>query len=232
MRCVEAAGRCTVEVEDTGIGIEKDQLEAIFTEFHQVKAPGSRKEGFGLGLAIVRRLAELLQLQVNVRSTPGSGSCFTVSLPTVQRSRARISDEDPSDVGSFGNVSGLVVIIEDDADVANAWGLLLEAEGYSVAMGASVSEAEALVRHLEDVPALIISDYHLQDGSTGVEAVKQIRQYYGTNIPCFAVSGDTTKMGIDARSMVNCIIMSKPVNTARLLSAARTATLTGLVPDD
>jgi len=136
------------------------------------------------------------------------------------------------DVVSDGEVSGLIVIIEDDIDVANAWGLLLEAEGYTVAMGASASEAKALVRHIEDVPALIISDYHLQDGSTGVEAVKEIRKYYDRNIPCFAVSGDTTKIGKDARSIVNCTIMSKPVNTARLLSAARVAARTGFVPDD
>jgi PAS domain S-box-containing protein len=232
LRCVEAAGHCTVEVEDTGIGIDKDQLEVIFKEFHQVKTPGANKVGFGLGLAIVRRLADLLQHEISVRSTPGRGSCFAVTLPALKSYRAKLPDDEPSDAISHGAVSGLVMIVEDDDNVANAWGLLLEAEGYTVAKTASVSEAKALVRQLEDVPALIISDYHLQDGSTGVEAVKEIRQYYGSNIPCFAVSGDTTKMGRDARSMVNCTIMSKPVNTARLLSAARTATLTGLVPHD
>jgi len=232
LRGVDADGRCLIEVEDTGIGIETDQLQNIFKEFHQVKTPGSNKEGFGLGLAIVRRLADLLQHEVTVRSTPGVGSCFTVTLPTVQNHQAGVSGGDPLDVVSDGEVSGLIVIIEDDIDVANAWGLLLEAEGYTVAMGASASEAKALVRHIEDVPALIISDYHLQDGSTGVEAVKEIRKYYDRNIPCFAVSGDTTKIGKDARSIVNCTIMSKPVNTARLLSAARVAARTGFVPDD
>lgn len=232
LRAVEADGHCLIEVEDTGIGIEEDQLQNIFKEFHQVKTPGSNKEGFGLGLAIVRRLANLLQHEVTVRSTPGHGSCFAVVLPALKSYQAKVVEEDPSDTISHGDASGLVIIVEDDDDVANAWGLLLEAEGYTVATSASVSQAKALVRHLEDVPALIISDFHLQDGSTGVDAVKEIRKYYDRNIPCFAVSGDTTKMGKDARSLENCTVMNKPVNTARLLSAARVAARTGFVPDD
>ncbi|MDX2410414.1 MAG: PAS domain-containing sensor histidine kinase, partial [Woeseiaceae bacterium] len=50
VRCVERDGHCHIEVEDTGIGIDEDQLEAIFLEFHQVRAKGGAKEGFGLGL--------------------------------------------------------------------------------------------------------------------------------------------------------------------------------------
>ena len=58
MTCVVRDGQCYLEVADTGVGIEADQLEEIFREFHQCKSPGSSKEGFGLGLAIVRRLAD------------------------------------------------------------------------------------------------------------------------------------------------------------------------------
>ena len=76
LRCVESDGRCSIEVADTGIGIENDQIDAIFKEFHQLKSPGSNKEGFGLGLAIVRRLADLLGHDIDVQSTPGRGSCF------------------------------------------------------------------------------------------------------------------------------------------------------------
>lgn len=232
LRCVEADGCCLVQVEDTGIGIEKDQLEAIFKEFHQVKTPGMNKEGFGLGLAIVRRLADLLQHRIEVRSTPGSGSCFSVSLPVTQGNLAKASAEDEPDSADRGAASGFVLLIEDDSSVANAWGLLLEAEGYDVASCASVSETKALIRHLQAAPALIISDFHLLDGSTGVEAVNEVRRFFDTSIPCFIVSGDTSKIVKDARLLDNCTVMSKPVNTARLLMAASTATHTGLVPED
>ena len=232
LRCIEADGCCSVEVQDTGVGIENDQLEAIFKEFHQVKTPGSNKEGFGLGLAIVRRLADLLGHGVSVKSTPGNGSCFSLTLPTLSGAVASSSGDDTSDVPDDDVASGLIILIEDDVDVANAWGLLLEAEGYQVATGASVSEAKALIKHLPEMPALIISDFHLLDGSTGVEAVAEIRNFYAKSLPSFIVSGDTSKVVKDARLLDNCTVMSKPVNTTRLLSAAKIAVQTGLVPPD
>jgi len=232
LRCVERDGSCSVEVEDTGVGIENDQLEAIFKEFHQVKAPGSNKEGFGLGLAIVRRLADLLEFDIDVLSTPGNGSCFSLLLPTIDRHTAMIEAEDGAELPVRDAGGELIILIEDDVNVANAWGLLLEAEGYQVATGASVAEAKALINHLDAMPTLIISDFHLLDDSTGVEAVNEIREFYDKEIPAFIVTGDTSKIVNDARSLENCTVMSKPVNTARLLAAASDATKTGVVPED
>ncbi len=232
LRCVEANGRCAVEVQDTGIGVEKDQLEAIFKEFHQVRSPGSNKEGFGLGLAIVRRLADLLGHEVGVLSTPGSGSCFSITVPALAGSVASSVSTGTIDTLSEELASGLVILIEDDVDVANAWSLLLKAEGYQVASGASVADAKALIKNLAEAPALIISDFHLLDESTGVDAVAAIREFYGKSLPAFIVSGDTSKVVKDTRLLDNCTIMSKPVNTARLLAAARVAIQTGVVPAD
>ena len=232
VRCVERDGHCHIEVEDTGIGIDEDQLEAIFLEFHQVRARGGAKEGFGLGLAIVRRLADLLGHELEVTSDLGSGSCFTVKLPIVDADSEAADEDDGLGVVAEDVVSGLVVLIEDNVNVANAWGLLLEAEGYSVATAASATETRALIKHLDEVPVLIVSDFHLLDGSTGVEAVSEIRKFYDQNIPAFIVSGDTSKVVKDARPVDNSTLMSKPVNTARLLAAARVATRTGEVPQD
>ena len=110
--------------------------------------------------------------------------------------------------------------------------MLLEAEGYRLAMAASAPEARALVKYLDVMPTLLISDFHLLDGSTGVEAVSEIRKYYDSNIPAFIVSGDTSKVVEDARALENSTLMSKPVSTERLLAAARIATRTGKVPQD
>jgi PAS domain S-box-containing protein len=232
MVCVERNGQCQIEVSDTGIGIEPDQLDEIFREFHQCKAPGGSKEGFGLGLAIVRRLTDLLDHRIDVESGPGKGSRFTVSLPVVADGFVDADDNESVAVGHQEMASGLVVLIEDDVHVADAWGLLLEAEGYSVATAASATEATALIRHLDEQPVLLISDFHLLDGSTGVEAVSLIRKFYESEIPAFIVSGDTSKVVKDARLLDNCTLMSKPVDTARLLAAARFASRTGEVPED
>ena len=123
-------------------------------------------------------------------------------------------------------------LIEDDIKVANAWGLLLEAEGFRVATAASAKEAAAVVQHLSSPPDLIISDFHLLDGSTGVEAVAMVREAFEQNIPAFIVTGDTSKMVQEARSTENCTIMNKPVNTDHLLKSAVAAIESGEVPED
>ncbi len=128
--------------------------------------------------------------------------------------------------------SGLIILIEDDVQVVNAWGLLLEAEGFSVATAESAKEARAIVEHLDSPPDLLISDFHLLDGSTGVEAVAEIRRRFDRIIPAFIVSGDTSKMVKEARTTENCVIMNKPVNTDRLLLIAKEAVATGIVPPD
>ena len=232
LKCVERDGKCCLEVEDTGVGISKDEQEAIFKEFHQVRTPGGSKEGFGLGLAIVRRLADLLGHEIDVESDPGRGSCFTVSMPAIGPGGEHLDDAEEGDTVVEESVSGLIVLIEDDVNVANAWELLLEAEGYQIATAVSATEARALINNLDEAPSLIVSDFHLLDGSTGVEAVTDIRKHYGLNIPAFIVSGDTSKVVKDARPVDNSTLMSKPVNTGRLLAAARIATRTGNVPKD
>ena len=233
LSCREQAGNLWIDVADSGIGIAADQIEEIFLEFNQIKTPGTDKEGFGLGLAIVKRLADLLRHEIDVVSDPGSGSTFSICLPIVKRTSTKLSDEE-SVTGdeSQPRVTGLIILIEDDVKVANAWGLLLEAEGFRVAMAASALEARAVAKHLERAPELIISDFHLLDGSTGVEAVAAIRKEFDSNIPAFIVSGDTSKVVQEARLIENSVIMNKPINTDHLLEVARVAIMTGEVPPE
>ena len=98
--------------------------------------------------------------------------------------------------------------------------------------GVPLPRAKALMNHIDETPALLVSDFNLLDGSTGVEAVSLIRENYGASIPAFIVSGDTSKVVKDARLLDNCTLMSKPIDTNRLLAAARHAVKTGEVPLD
>jgi protein-histidine pros-kinase len=209
LACREEDGNMWIDVTDTGIGID------------------------GLGLAIVKRLADLLEHRIHVESDVGNGSTFSICLPIVsQRTASPSRVAQSNDEETTSKVSGMIVLIEDDVKVANAWGLLLEAEGFRVATAASAKEAAAVVQHLATPPELIISDFHLLDGSTGVEAVAMVREAFKCNIPAFIVTGDTSKMVHDAKSTENCIIVNKPVNTDQLLKSAVTAIETGQVPQD
>jgi protein-histidine pros-kinase len=231
--CRQESGQFWIDVSDTGIGIDPARIDEIFQEFHQIKTPGAENEGFGLGLAIVKRLADLLDHDIAVVSDPGRGSTFSIQLPVVTALAAgKPEREESAEVQDDSVVSGLIVLIEDDVNVANAWGLLLEAEGFRVATAASAKEAAAVVKHLDTPPDLIVSDFHLLDGSTGVEAIAMIREEFELNIPAFIVTGDTSKMVQDARSTPNSIIMNKPINTDQLLQGAAAAIATGIVPED
>jgi len=180
----------------------------------------------------VRRLADLLEHDIGVESQPGKGSTFRVLVPIVAAAQHPHGEDLPAAAVEQSVGAGTIILIEDDVNVANAWGMLLESEGYRVATAKSATEASAIIDHLDTVPSLLISDFHLLDGSTGVEAVQGIREFYGVNIPAFIVSGDTSKVVKEARPVDNCTLMSKPVNTSRLLAAAHAPTKTGTVPQD
>jgi protein-histidine pros-kinase len=232
LTCREDGKDLWVDVVDTGVGIEPDQLDEIFREFHQVKSPGKEKEGFGLGLAIVKRMADLLEHDIGVKSAPGEGSTFSIRVPIVgKRDLSGRPDESPAD-DDTPTITGTILLIEDDVKVVNAWGLLLKAEGFEVVIAASAKETEAIIKDLSSPPDLIISDFHLLDHSTGVEAVAIVRRAFDRDIPAFIVTGDTSKMVQEARETPNCIIMNKPVNTDELLKNAETAIETGHVPSD
>ncbi len=82
VRCLREPALVWLEVADTGVGIAPDQLPHIFDEFFQVGARSSGTgNGYGLGLSIVRRIVELLELKLEVRSEPGAGSSFRVGVP-------------------------------------------------------------------------------------------------------------------------------------------------------
>ena len=79
-----------MQVRDTGRGIPLDQQERVFQEYYQLGNPErDRTKGLGLGLAIVRRLTNLLDCKLMVRSRPGRGSCFEVTIPLVEAGRCR-----------------------------------------------------------------------------------------------------------------------------------------------
>ncbi|MEM1173397.1 MAG: PAS domain S-box protein [Pseudomonadota bacterium] len=226
--CAHVGETCRLEVRDTGVGIAEDELESIFLEFNQGSSRTASKEGFGLGLAIVRRMADLLGVNVGVESELGIGSCFSLQVPAVESQVAPV--EEPTRKRTNNELSsGLILLIEDNVNVADAWALLLEAEGYTVRKTVSAQETIDLLDVLDESPALVISDFHLAEGSTGVDAINAVRARFENGVPAFIVSGDTSKVVPDARPVENCKLFSKPVNTDELLDAAKRAVERGVV---
>ena len=216
-----------LSVADSGIGIDQEQLPKIFEEFHQVGEAGSSGEGFGLGLAIVRRLADLLEAKIDVTSVHGKGSEFVLRVPAVAAGQQAPQDVERADAPAAQG--GSVLLIEDDPAVAKALQLLVEGEGVTTGLAATAEEALAFAHENDDID-VIVSDYHLRDGSTGLEAVAVVRARQQRELPAVILTGDTSVIGDEVKELGNCRLLRKPVNPEDLLKLISTAIETGKLP--
>jgi two-component system, chemotaxis family, CheB/CheR fusion protein len=168
--CRRRGNSLRIEVWDTGIGIPEDSLKTIFEEFRQLADPARQPAlGFGLGLAIVQRLGNLLGHPVDVRSWPGRGSVFAITVPIAPAEEAVEAPGAAAVAEVSPTPKGAVLIVEDDAGVRDSLGTLLQGEGYRTADAADGPKALALVSGREFVPDLAIVDYNLPGGLNGVE---------------------------------------------------------------
>ena len=201
-----------IEVWDSGIGIPEDQRRNIFGEFYQLgTAGGDRRSGLGLGLAIVDRLCRLLDHPIELASTLGRGSCFSVSVPLIAAPR-QAAEPSPVAKALADPANGkLVVVIDDDALVLDGMRGVLKSWGCGVVTAASDDAAIAALAGHERPPDLIISDYRLRNGKTGFEAIARLRRAIGAPIPAFLISGDTAPERLrDARAS-GYHLLHKPV---------------------
>ena len=177
-----------IEVWDSGPGIPDDQRRNIFGEFYRL-AGGNTQGGLGLGLAIVDRLCTLLGHSIQLVTTVGKGSRFSVTVP-MAAARAQIAEPQPAQIAIDATRGKLVLVIDDDALVLDSMGGMLRNWGCRVVAAATPDEALAdLVP--EERPDLIICDYHLAHGRSGIPAIADIRKAFGMPIPAFLISGDT-----------------------------------------
>ena len=164
-----------IEVCDSGIGIPEDQQRNIFSEFYQIATTErDRRDGLGLGLAIVERLCALLEHPIGLASNAGKGSRFSSRYQW--RRDASASLEPPTTAAATIDPlrDKLIVVIDDDALVLEGTGGLLKSWGCRVVT--AESDREALASLDRNKPDLIISDFHLKDGRTGIDAIAQLRE--------------------------------------------------------
>jgi PAS domain S-box-containing protein len=216
-------GRVRVEVRDSGVGIAPNHLAHIFDEFYQIGvSPNSTRDGYGLGLSIVQRIARLLDFKVEVASEPGRGSTFAFDLPEGHARGESAAPAHDAAMRDDARKSGAqrVLIVEDEAGVRNAMRTLFRIEGYQVATAASAADAVDLLEAQENFD-LIITDYHLEDGHTGTEVIEAARRVLGDSLRAILVTGDTSSAVREIASHANLRITSKPINSRELLGLVR-----------
>ena len=206
-----------IEVWDSGPGIPEDQKQNIFGEFFQLAAPERyRYGGLGLGLAIVDRLRLLLNHQIDLASTVGRGSRFAILVPMADECVTSTEPVDSPHPAAFAVEGKVILVIADAPVVQEGTGGLLGKWGYSVLTAGSDEAALIRLAERQQRPDLIISDYHLASGKTGIRAIEQVNAAFGSSIPAILISGDTAPEPLRDAKDRGYILLHKPVDPMRL----------------
>jgi len=214
-------GTVRIEIWDTGIGIPPDQLDAIFEEFHQINNPArERRHGLGLGLAIVRRQASLLGHPVGVRSRLGHGTVFWIEVPVADL--AAIPDgvaAQPGEQAEGRLVGRTVLVVENDVAIVALLEGLLVAEGALVTSAPDGTAALDRLGALTDPPDLLVTDYTLPSGMSGLDVVDAVRAAMSSPVPAIVLTGDISSGPAHALAeRPGCIRLLKPVTAGALLA--------------
>lgn len=206
-----------VAVIDTGRGIAASQQALIFEEFRRLD---TRSQGKGLGLAIVRRAADMLGHKIMLHSAPGEGATFAITLPLGRAAEGAESDSiaPPRD----RTMQGLrVLVVDNERQIQSGMRTLLSGWGCEVAVAAD--EGEALRQFDQgERPDVILADYHLNDGETGDRVIARLQDHFGAAVPSVMISADRGEALKAKLAGSGTPLLNKPVKPAQLRALLRT----------
>lgn len=217
LRCQSQGGNMKFEIVDTGIGIRPETMPHIFEEYYQADNPHrDRRKGLGLGLAIVRRIEQLLDYRIEVVSEPGKGSTFSFTAAlgdAEQLAHPFAITHSRHDLGG-----ATVALVEDDPDIRLVIADLMVQWGCRVFPGESHDEVMRSMDANAARPDLLVCDYRLPDGLTAIHAIGQMRELWGNEIPAMVLTGDTAPEVLHEIQDSGAMLMHKPITPSRLRS--------------
>ncbi len=205
-----------IEVHDTGIGIREEDQARIFEEFNRNGQEG-RAPGMGLGLSIVQRACAKLGHPVELDSEPGCGSVFRVGLPMVGAVcplRAPMVREQREDDALRGRAA---LIIENDPGVRDAYDRILrDTWGMRTHLAEGTEQACEVMRGRTEPVDVIVADYHLAAGDTGLAAIRAVRREFGAKVPAVIVTANRDAKTARAAARIGVKVKEKPLSRSEL----------------
>ena len=213
----QVGNRARIDVRDSGKGIPQDEQQRVFEEFYQLDNPGrDREQGLGLGLSIVKRLTELIGCTISVISSPGRGSCFSLTLPLDRRAAI----DPPEEIQALGDgaLTGSnmrILLIDDESAIRHGMSLLLESWGAIPFSAADMQNAQDILLAENGNIDLIVADLRLQNGADGLQVVVALRKQWGP-IPVLLASGETDPSKLKGVAASGFPLLHKPISPETL----------------
>lgn len=206
----------SVEVHDTGIGISEEEKFKIFAEFSRLNNMPNQVPGLGLGLSIVERIAKMLDLQVGIKSVPGKGTTFNLTLETVASKQSIKPINKTKRKRKPGQLTGMnVLCIDNEPDILVGMQTLLEQWGCHVRTATDLEAASSQLTSGDELPDIILADYHLED-TTGIEVYNSLSNIVEQTIPGALITADRTEEVKRSAEEVGLSVLNKPVKPAAL----------------
>jgi len=207
-------GELCLEVWDRGPGIPEDKQQVIFEEFKRLDSHQTRAEkGLGLGLAIADGLCRVLGHTLRVRSWPGRGSVFSVSVPLARAQSMPVHAA--VELNGKLHSGARVLCIDNEDSILIGMNSLLSRWGCQVWTARNREECAALLN--EGVrPQLALVDYHLDHGDTGTELMAWLRTTLGEPVPGVVISADGRPETVAQVHAAGLDYLAKPVKPAAL----------------
>ena len=214
--CRHDGDRLRIEVWDTGVGIPEDQRELVFQEFRRLDSGVDADErSAGLGLSIVRRIAQLLGHRVSVRSRPGRGSVFAIDVPRAVPGKTGQTPSAAPAADTDSPVAGRrVLCVDDDAQTRAAMAALLQRWGCHVDTAGDAAEALALAA-AAPMPDLLLLDYQIGD-TTGATLLPRLQRCWGACPPVIVLTAHANPTVRQALEAAGLRFMLKPASPSRL----------------
>jgi CheY-like chemotaxis protein len=202
-------GKVEVRIYDTGIGIPKDKLNAIFSDFYRVQE--SNESGVGLGLGVVRRLTQQINGTIIVDSVKDKGSCFTLSLPLGEAQATQQTDARTSN----STLSGLKALcVDDKTENLDALSLLLNKWGIEAELANTYETGLAKIADF-DADILLI-DYQLDKDQNGVSLIQELQVAARKETPAAILTALHDEQLKEQCKSLNIQHLNKPLKPAKL----------------